>query len=80
MIITVNLYAAAKHAANRDSVSVEATTLNELRGQLVEVIPALTSIVPQCSFLIDGLSYGRDTDTALTEGVRVDVMPPFSGG
>jgi molybdopterin converting factor small subunit len=80
MIINVNLYAAAKHAAKLDSVSVEARTLNELRSQLVTDIPALAPIVPQCSFLIDGLSYGRDTDAPLTDGIRVDVMPPFSGG
>lgn len=80
MTITVNLYAAARHAAQRDSVTVDATTLSELRSQLVTDIPALASIVPQCSFLIDGLSYGRDSDADLSEGVRIDVMPPFSGG
>jgi sulfur-carrier protein len=80
MTVTVNLYAAAKHAADRSSVSVEASTLSELRSQLIADIPSLASIVPQCSFLVDGLSYGRESDAPLTDGVRVDVMPPFSGG
>ena len=80
MTITVNLYAAAKHAAQLESVSVNASTLNELRSQLVSQIPALAGIVPQCSFLIDGLAYGRDSDADLTDGARIDVMPPFSGG
>lgn len=80
MTITVNLYAAAKHAAQQDSVTVDATTLADLRSQLVTQIPALAGIVPQCSFLVDGLSYGRDSDVDLVAGNRVDVMPPFSGG
>lgn len=80
MTITVNLYAAAKHAAQQDSVTIEATTLADLRSQLVTQIPALAGIVPQCSFLVDGLSYGRDSDVDLVAGNRVDVMPPFSGG
>lgn len=80
MNLTVNLYAAAKHAAGQDSVMITATSLQELREKLIEEIPALEKIVPQCSFLIDGLSYGREADTTITEGVRIDVMPPFSGG
>lgn len=80
MTVTVNLYAAARHAAQRDSVTLDATTLGQLRDQLIAQIPELASIVPQCSFLVDGLSYGRDSDAELIDGVRIDVMPPFSGG
>lgn len=80
MTVTVNLYAAARHAAQRDSVTLDATTLGQLRDQLIAEIPELASIVPQCSFLVDGLSYGRDSDADLVDGVRIDVMPPFSGG
>lgn len=80
MTVIVNFYAAARHAAQRDSVTVNASTLDQLRNQLIAEIPELASIVPQCSFLVDGLSFGRDSDTDLMDGVRVDVMPPFSGG
>ncbi len=80
MTITVNLFAASRHAAQCESVTVEATTLNELRQALVIQIPALESIIPQCSMLVDGHSFGRDGDSELAEGARVDVMPPFSGG
>ena len=80
MTITVNLFAAARHAAQCESVTVEATTLNQLRQALVIQVPALESIIPQCSMLVDGHSFGRDGDSELAEGARVDVMPPFSGG
>lgn len=80
MNITVNLYAAARHAAQCESVTVSAATLNELRQALVTQLPALEPIIPQCSMLVDGHSYGRDGDTELVTDARVDVMPPFSGG
>lgn len=80
MNIQVNLYAAARHAVGQESVSVNAESLNELRVNLITAFPALETIVPQCSLLVDGLSYGREADTPLAEGVRIDVMPPFSGG
>jgi sulfur-carrier protein len=80
MNIQVNLYAAARHAVGVDNVTINAESLNELRANLITAFPALATIVPQCSFLVDGLSYGRDSDTPLAEGVRIDVMPPFSGG
>lgn len=80
MNIQVNLYAAARHAVGQESVIINADSLNELRTNLITAFPALTTIVPQCSFLVDGLSHGRDSDTPLGEGVRIDVMPPFSGG
>jgi len=80
MNITVNLYAAARHAVGLESVTITATTLQEVRQALVTDFPPLERIVPQCSFLVDGLSYGRDGDAELIEGARVDVMPPFSGG
>ena len=80
MNVTVNLFAAARHAAQRDSVTMDATTLNELRLLLVKQFPALVPVIPQCSMLVDGLSFGIDGDSELAEGARVDVMPPFSGG
>ncbi len=80
MNVTVNLFAAARHAAQRDSVTMDATTLNELRLLLVKQFPALVRVIPQCSMLVDGLSFGIDGDIELVDGARVDVMPPFSGG
>jgi sulfur-carrier protein len=80
MNIQVNLYAAARHAVGQESVTIDASSLNDLRAKLMSTFPELATIVPQCSFLVDGLSHGRDADVQLAPGVRIDVMPPFSGG
>lgn len=78
--VQVNLFAAARHAAGKQQVSVEAETLEDLRAALIAHSPELATIVPQCSLLIDGLSYGRGENAPIPEGARVDVLPPFSGG
>ncbi len=80
MNIDINLYAAARHAVGKDCVSVDAESLHELRTNLITAFPELEKIVPQCSFLVNGLSFGRDADTLFSPGARIDVMPPFSGG
>jgi molybdopterin converting factor small subunit len=66
MSITVNLYAAARHAAKQRSLSVEASTLVQLKAQ--------------CSLIVDGHSFGKDGDCQINSDQRIDVMPPFSGG
>ncbi|WP_349829034.1 MoaD/ThiS family protein [Brevibacterium litoralis] len=40
--------------------------------------PPLETVLPQCSFLVDGVTL-LDGDPVPT-GVTVDVLPPFSGG
>jgi molybdopterin synthase sulfur carrier subunit len=78
--ITANLYAAARHAAKQSSLSVEAGTLAELKAGLIEQVPDLTLVIPQCSFIVDGHSFGKDGDCEVNADQRIDVMPPFSGG
>jgi len=78
--ITVNLYAAARHAAKQNSLTVEAGTLVQLKAELISQAPDLAAVLPQCSLIVDGHSYGKDGDCQVNADQRIDVMPPFSGG
>ena len=80
MSITVNLYAAARHAAQRNSLTVESGTLAQIKAELIQQVPALASVIPQCSFIVDGHSLGRSGDCDVHPGQHIDVLPPFSGG
>ncbi len=80
MSITVNLYAAARHAAKTSSITVDAATLSELKSELIKQAPDLAAVLAQCSFIVDGLSMGKDRDCDVNSEQRIDVMPPFSGG
>jgi molybdopterin synthase sulfur carrier subunit len=77
---TVNLYAAARQAAQQSSFTTEAASLSEVKIELIREFPKLASVIPQCSFIVDGHSYGISGDCELTSGQGIDVMPPFSGG
>jgi molybdopterin converting factor small subunit len=78
--VTVNLYAAARHAAKQDFLTVEAASLVEIKAELIQQIPGLASVIPQCSFIVDGHSFGISGDCDIHAGQHIDVMPPFSGG
>jgi molybdopterin synthase sulfur carrier subunit len=78
--ITVNLYAAARHAAQQSSLTLEAASLVDVKIELIREFPKLASVIPQCSFIVDGHSFGISGDCELTSGQAIDVMPPFSGG
>lgn len=79
--IRVRLYAAARAAAGTATTDLPAGTLAELIQRLTENFPALASVLPRCSYLIDGsAAHGDPAETALTAGCEVDVLPPFAGG
>jgi len=78
--ITVNLYAGARHAAQQSSLTVEASTLTELKFELIQLVPGLASVIPQCSFIVDGLSFGNTGECQVNAEQCIDVLPPFSGG
>jgi molybdopterin converting factor small subunit len=78
--VTVNLYAAARHAAKQNSLTIDARSLAELKIELIQQIPGLASVIPQCSFVVDGHSFGRTGDCDIHTAQQIDVMPPFSGG
>lgn len=80
MIVTVNLYAAARHAAKQNSLTVEADTLVQLKAELIKQVPELATVIPQCSLIVDGYSFGNTGDCEINSEQLIDVLPPFSGG
>lgn len=75
--VTVRYWAGAQRAAGRDSETVAARTVGDLRAQL-SARPALAQVCAVASFLVDGRQAADST--ALHAGAEVDVLPPFAGG
>lgn len=74
----VRYFAAAAEAAGRESESLDAATVGELKALLVERYGELMGrVVVSGSFLVDGIA---SRDDARPIGERVDVLPPFAGG
>ena len=80
MTVTVRYFAGARAAAGLDTEIREASSLDELVGQIVAAHGAqLERVLTACSFLVDGTST-RDGALQLSPGAVVDVLPPFAGG
>ena len=89
--VSVRYFAAARAAAGVEQEEV--TLDGQLRSgatreQFIELLtslhrevpagePPLSRVLPQCSFLVDGVAL---TDGKVVPGNRVDVLPPFAGG
>ncbi len=74
----MRFFAAAAEAAGRDAESIEASTVGELRAELVRRYgDAMSRVLASGSFLVDGVV---SRDDARELGARVDVLPPFAGG
>jgi molybdopterin synthase sulfur carrier subunit len=77
-VVEVRYFAAAAEAAGRDSESLDAATVGDLRADLEQRYgEPMSRVLRSGSFLVDGV-VSRDPARAL--GARVDVLPPFSGG
>ena len=78
--VTVRYFAGARAASGVDTESRDATSLDQLVGQIVAAHgERLERVLTACSFLVDGTST-RDRAVALSPGAVVDVLPPFAGG
>ena len=75
--VTVRYWAGAQRAAGVERESLTASSIGDLRAQLA-ARKELARVVAVASFLVDGVQ--ADDDTALRDGVEVDVLPPFAGG
>lgn len=81
MSVEIRLFAAARAAARTGQATGEAGSLASLTHGLAEAYPELRAVLPQCSFLIDGVAvHGDPTDVVIEDGASVDVLPPFAGG
>ena len=80
MTVTVRYFAGARAASGVDTETRNATSLDELVGQIVAAHgERLERVLTACSFLVDGTST-RDPAVALAPGSVVDVLPPVAGG
>lgn len=79
--VTVRFFAGARAATGCDLVAVPPGTLDEVIEGLQVVFPALTTVAPVCSFLVDGVSARpREDGPRIEAGSSVDMLPPFAGG
>lgn len=75
--VTIRYWAGARRAAGRETETLTAGTLAELRATL-QARPELGKVAAVASFLVDGKQ--ADDSAALPDGAEVDVLPPFAGG
>jgi molybdopterin synthase sulfur carrier subunit len=82
--VTIQYWAAARDAAGVATEVVDAETLPEALDVIVarRADGRLRSVLPTCSFLVDGMPAARDAApaVALADGARVEVLPQFAGG
>jgi molybdopterin converting factor small subunit len=76
--VTVRYWAAAKEAAGVASEPALAVDVGGLAEALQACHPALEPVLRVASFLVDGVATPRSG--RLTDGVTVEVLPPFAGG
>ncbi len=81
MPITVRLFAAARSAAGTDEVRLEPGSLEGVTTELIRQYPDLGSVLPRCSYLVNGTAvHGDIASINIADGDDLDVLPPFAGG
>lgn len=75
----VNFYAAAREAAGTNALKISAQSLADLKAQLGQKSSKLQTLLPTCTFLLNGESI-EDLTHPLNEIDEVDVLPQFAGG
>lgn len=81
MLVSVQLFAAARDQIGRSSIQVElgeTGTVKELRNRLCDDYPQLSEIVRRAMIAVD-TEYARD-DQRLKATSDVALIPPVSGG
>ena len=78
-MVKVNFFAAARSAVGTNESNYKVTSLGDLIGELLITNPALSIILPTCTFLVNSQSC-TDFEMELVDGDQVDVLPQFSGG
>lgn len=75
----VRFFAAAKAATGLSQLQVNGATVGEVLANCEREFPALSSVLPKCSFLLNEVSC-LDLARAVESGDQLDVLPPFAGG
>ena len=77
--VEVRFFAAARAAAKTDQIYLDSATLQEILTTCIANYPELRRVIPQCSFLVDGVA-NHDLGLIIKEGSQIDVLPKFAGG
>lgn len=77
--VEVRFFAAARAAAKTDQINLDSATLQEILTTCIANYPELGRVIPQCSFLVDGVA-NHDLGLIIKEGSQIDVLPKFAGG
>ena len=81
--IRVRYFAGARAASGIDEESIRlpagSTVLDFLSTLSARHGDGLSRVLAASSFLVDGVAV-RDRGVTLTDGVELDVLPPFAGG
>ena len=77
--VEVRFFAAARAAAKTDQINLNSATLQEILTTCITNYPELGRVIPQCSFLVDGVA-NHDLGLIIKEGSQIDVLPKFAGG
>ena len=81
MSVSVRLFAAARAAAGVGEVQVDPGSLGTILRALESDHPSLAEVLPRCSYLVDGVAVHGDPDEiTVSDGLELDVLPPFAGG
>ena len=80
---TIRYFAAARAAAGttQEQITLSGeTTVALLLTAAIELHgPELARVLPRCSYLLNAVAV-RDTDTPISAGQVLDILPPFAGG
>ncbi|SPT53365.1 molybdopterin converting factor, subunit 1 [Actinomyces bovis] len=83
IVVTLRYFAAAAEAAGRPEELVElpaGSTLAGLRAELAGRGTQMAKVVGLSTFLLNAVATPADALAPLSDGDRVDLLPPFAGG
>jgi sulfur-carrier protein len=76
---TIRYWAAARAAAGTHEEAFDGHVLGDVIGSVTAAHGTeLARVLGHCSFLVDGVR--ANPQTTLTDGVVIEVLPPFAGG
>ena len=80
--VELRFFASARAAMGTNDLRVDLSgdpRIESVLGELAANDDRLGAVFGRCSFLVNGIAT-TDRDRVLTDGDRVDVLPPFAGG
>lgn len=81
MQINVLLFAAAREAAQSDSIQIdvaENASAADVLAELSQQIPAIQQLIPSCRLAVENCYVSNDA--IVGQGQEVALIPPVSGG